>query len=176
MLRSTPLLLCQAALLIDIGTTPVCAEAPKPVDQPNVIFILTDDLGYREVGSFGQELIRTPHLDELCTQGMKLTQHYSGNAVCAPSRCVLMSGKHPGHAFIRNNKAAPPEGQWPIPDEEVTLGELMQQQGYVTGGFGTFIILRGAMAGMGSGEFADASCHSSTIAGTSHTDSSVSVL
>lgn len=105
-------------------------------ERPNVIFILTDDLGYREVGSFGQELIRTPYLDQLCEQGMKLTQHYSGNAVCAPSRCVLMSGKHPGHAFIRNNKAAPPEGQWPIPDEEVTIGELMQQQGYVTGGFG----------------------------------------
>ena len=105
-------------------------------DKPNVIFILADDLGYRETGSFGQQLIKTPNLDRLADEGMKLTQHYCGNAVCAPSRCVLMTGKHPGHAYIRSNKATPPEGQEPIPDSEVTLGELMQSQGYVTGGFG----------------------------------------
>jgi arylsulfatase A-like enzyme len=67
---------------------------------------------------------------------MRLTQHYSGNAVCAPSRCVLMTGKHPGHAYIRTNKSTPPEGQEPIPDSEVTLAELMRDQGYVTGAFG----------------------------------------
>ncbi len=106
------------------------------VDRPNIVFILADDLGYRELGSFGQELIKTPHLDRLAEQGMRLTQHYCGNAVCAPSRCVLMTGKHPGHAYIRSNKAAPPEGQEPIPDEEVTLGELLQAEGYVTGAFG----------------------------------------
>lgn len=105
-------------------------------DQPNIIFILADDLGYRELGSFGQELIKTPHLDKLAEQGMKLTQHYCGNAVCAPSRCVLMTGRHPGHAYIRDNIAAPPEGQKEIPAEEVTIGELMQKQGYVTGAFG----------------------------------------
>ena len=104
--------------------------------KPNIVYILADDLGYRELGSFGQKLIRTPHLDKLAAQGMKLTQHYCGNAVCAPSRCVLMTGKHPGHAFIRSNKATPPEGQWPIPDSEVTLAELLKQQGYVTGAFG----------------------------------------
>ncbi len=58
---------------------------------------------------------------------MRLTQHYAGNAVCAPSRCVLMTGKHPGHAFVRDNRSTPPEGQWPIPDEEFTLLELFQQ-------------------------------------------------
>jgi arylsulfatase A len=104
--------------------------------QPNVVFILADDLGYRELGSFGQKLIRTPHLDELAKQGMRLTQHYSGNAVCAPSRCVLMTGKHPGHAVVRGNKSTPPEGQYPIPDGEVTLAELFRKQGYVTGAFG----------------------------------------
>lgn len=108
----------------------------QAADRPNVIFILADDLGYRELGSFGQKLIRTPHLDKLAAQGMKLTQHYCGNAVCAPSRCVLMTSKHPGHAWIRSNKADPPEGQEPILSEEVTLGELMQQEGYVTGAFG----------------------------------------
>lgn len=105
-------------------------------DRPNIVFILADDLGYRELGSFGQELIKTPHLDKLAKQGMRLTQHYCGNAVCAPSRCVLMTGKHPGHAFVRSNKATPPEGQQPMPAGEVTIGELMQAQGYVTGAFG----------------------------------------
>jgi len=104
--------------------------------KPNVVFILADDLGYRELGSFGQQLIQTPNLDALAKQGMRLTQHYSGNAVCAPSRCVLMTGKHPGHAFVRNNKSTPPEGQQPIPDSEVTLSELMRAQGYATGAFG----------------------------------------
>jgi arylsulfatase A-like enzyme len=104
--------------------------------RPNVIFILADDLGYRELGSYGQTLIRTPNLDELARQGMRFTQHYAGNAVCAPSRCVLMTGKHPGHAYIRNNRSTPPEGQEPIPDSEVTLAELMRDQGYVTGAFG----------------------------------------
>ncbi|MCR9292333.1 MAG: arylsulfatase [bacterium] len=103
---------------------------------PNVVFILADDLGYRELGCYGQQKIKTPNLDALAKQGMRLTQHYSGNAVCAPSRCVLMTGKHPGHAFVRDNRSTPPEGQWPIPDSEVTLAELFQQAGYVTGAFG----------------------------------------
>lgn len=116
--------------------------------KPNVIFILADDLGYGDIGPFGQKLIRTPHLDRMAAEGMKLTQHYAGNAVCAPSRCVLMTGKHPGHAFIRNNRQADNaknlskmgkpefEGQFPIPSGEVTMAEVFKAQGYVTGGFG----------------------------------------
>ena len=104
--------------------------------KPNVVFILADDLGYRELGSFGQRAHSDSALDELARQGMRLTQHYSGNAVCAPSRCVLMTGKNPGHAYVRNNRGMPTEGQFPIPDSEVTLAELMQQNGYVTGAFG----------------------------------------
>ena len=120
-----------ACLLLAFVSTTAFAEK-----KPNVVFILADDLGYRELGSFGQKLIKTPNLDELAKQGMRLTQHYCGNAVCAPSRCVLMTGKHPGHAFVRNNRSTPPEGQQPIPDDEVTIGELLQSQGYVTGAFG----------------------------------------
>ncbi|MCA9048571.1 MAG: arylsulfatase [Planctomycetaceae bacterium] len=112
------------------------AHSEKSTGRPNVILILADDLGYRELGSFGQKLIRTPNLDRLAAQGMKLTQHYCGNAVCAPSRCVLMTGKHPGHAYVRDNRSTPPEGQEPIPDSEVTLGELLHAEGYVTGAFG----------------------------------------
>jgi arylsulfatase A len=104
--------------------------------RPNIVFILADDLGYRELGSFGQLKIRTPHLDDLAAQGMKLTQHYSGNAVCAPSRCVLITGLHPGHAHVRDNRAMKPEGQEPIPDSAVTLAELLKAEGFATGAFG----------------------------------------
>ena len=64
----------------------------------NIVFLIADDLGYGDIGPFGQTKIKTPTLDKLASQGMKLTRHYSGNAVCAPSRCVLMTGLHPGHA------------------------------------------------------------------------------
>ncbi len=115
----------------------LASHSSRAADRlPNVIFILADDLGYREVGSFGQQLIKTPHLDRLASQGMRLTQHYCGNAVCAPSRCVLMTGKHPGHAFIRDNRETKPEGQYPIPDSELTIMELFQSQGFATGAFG----------------------------------------
>jgi arylsulfatase A len=103
---------------------------------PNIVFILADDLGYRELGCFGQERIRTPRIDELARGGLRLTQHYSGNAVCAPSRCVLLTGKHPGHAAIRDNKEMQPEGQWPIAPNDVTLAELLRDAGYTTGVFG----------------------------------------
>jgi arylsulfatase A-like enzyme len=75
--------------------------------KPNIIFIIADDLGYGDLGCYGQKIIRTPNLDRLAAEGMRLTRHYSGNAVCAPSRCVLMTGKHPGHAFIRDNIRIP---------------------------------------------------------------------
>ncbi|MFH1919313.1 MAG: arylsulfatase [Planctomycetota bacterium] len=115
---------------------------------PNIVYILADDLGYAELGSYGQEKIKTPNLDRLARQGMRFTQHYCGNAVCAPSRCVLMTGKHPGHAYIRNNRAAklPDEltkrygfefpGQEPIPDAEVTIAEMLKEKGYATAAVG----------------------------------------
>jgi arylsulfatase A-like enzyme len=88
--------------------------------KPNIIFILADDLGYAELGCYGQKKIRTPNLDRMAGEGMRFTQNYCGNAVCAPSRCVLMTGKHPGHAAIRANRQVKPEGQTPLPMEEVT--------------------------------------------------------
>lgn len=109
------------------------SETERP---PNVVLIVADDLGYRELGCFGQQKIRTPRLDALARQGARLTQHYSGNAVCAPSRCVLMTGKHPGNAAIRDNRATPPEGQWPLAGDAITLTGLMQDHGYTTGVFG----------------------------------------
>jgi len=113
--------------------------------SPNIVFIVADDLGYGDVGCYGQEKIRTPNVDRMAAEGMRFTSHYAGNAVCATSRCVLMTGKDPGHAYVRNNRGMGQgnvigkpevEGQFPIPDEEVTIAEVLQTAGYVTGGFG----------------------------------------
>lgn len=103
---------------------------------PNIIFIMADDLGYGDLGSYGQQKIRTPYLDQMAKEGMRFTQFYAGSPVCAPARCVLMTGKHGGHAFIRDNKEVQPEGQWPIPAGEVTIAEVLKAQGYATGAFG----------------------------------------
>ena len=105
-------------------------------EAPNVILVLADDLGYGELGSYGQEHIETPNLDRLAAEGMRFTQHYSGAPVCAPSRYVLMTGRNSGHATIRNNLKVQSEGQTPIPSGELTLGELLKGAGYATGVFG----------------------------------------
>ena len=128
-----PLLLLSAVVALFHLCIGPASAALRP---PNVIFIIADDLGYGDLGCYGQKRIRTPHLDRMAAEGMRFTQHYSGNAVCAPSRCVLMTGKHPGHAFIRDNRSIQPEGQFPIPADSVTVAKLFQQRGYATGGFG----------------------------------------
>ncbi len=112
------------------------APAADSARLPNIVFVLADDLGYGDLGCFGQQKIRTPNIDRLAAEGMRFTQHYAGNAVCAPCRCVLMTGKHPGHAFVRDNRELKPEGQMPLPADTVTLAKLLKQQGYATGGFG----------------------------------------
>ncbi|MFC1758277.1 arylsulfatase [Planctomycetota bacterium] len=128
-----PFVLCVFCFLLSVNHE---VTADDSGSRPNVVLIVADDLGYRELGCFGQDLIKTPNLDRLAKQGLRFTQHYSGNAVCAPSRCVLMTGKHPGHAWVRNNSEMKPEGQQPIPASEITIGELLQENGYVTGVFG----------------------------------------
>ncbi len=109
------------------------AEVPR---RPNVVFILADDLGYGDLGCYGQEKIRTPSLDRMAAEGMRFTQHYSGAPVCAPSRCVLMTGLHTGHAYIRDNSEVKPEGQQPIPAETVTIAKLLKERGYATAAIG----------------------------------------
>ena len=122
--------------LIQLVLLPLFCFLLSAERKPNVIFILADDLGYKELGSYGQKKIKTPFLDKLAKEGMRFTRNYSGNAVCAPSRCVLMTGKHPGHAFIRNNGELKPEGQRPIPINEPTMAKVLKKEGYVTGAFG----------------------------------------
>jgi len=117
--------------------------------KPNIIYILADDLGYGELGCYGQTIIETPHIDALAANGMTFTQHYSGAPVCAPARCILLTGQHAGHAYVRGNHEWKErgdvwdyqamldnpklEGQWPIPDSIYTLGEMLQDIGYKTG-------------------------------------------
>ena len=109
------------------------SASASTMDHPNIIWIMADDLGYGDLGSFGQKEIRTPHLDRLADEGMKLTDFYAGSTVCAPSRCVLMTGKHTGHAYIRGNREVKPMGQWPLPDATLTVAELLKSAGYSTG-------------------------------------------
>lgn len=108
--------------------------------KTNIVFILADDLGYGELGCYGQQKIRTPHIDRLAAQGMRFTQHRSGAPVCAPARCVLMTGKHLAHAEIRGNRDSGNgrvfPGQWPLTEAAVTLAEVLKTSGYATGAFG----------------------------------------
>ncbi|UZR99269.1 arylsulfatase [Chondrinema litorale] len=104
--------------------------------KPNIIYIMADDMGYADVGCYGQQLIKTPDIDKLASQGMRFTDHYAGTSVCAPSRCVLMTGMHMGHAAVRGNKQWQPSGQMPLPSQMVTVAELMKQGGYTTGMIG----------------------------------------
>jgi len=105
-------------------------------NQPNIIYILADDLGYGDVGCYGQKTIKTPNIDKLANEGMLFTQHYAGCTVSAPSRSSLMTGLHTGHTFIRGNKEVEPEGQYPLPANTFTIAEMFKQSGYVTGAFG----------------------------------------
>ena len=102
------------------------AEAPL---KPNIIFILADDLGYGDLGCYGQQLIRTPQLDRMASEGMRFTQFYAGSTVCAPSRCVLMVGQHTGRCSVRGNADKIRQSLF---DEDFTVAELLKQAGYVT--------------------------------------------
>lgn len=101
--------------------------AAKPVDRPNIVFILADDLGYTELGCYGQKLIQTPRIDRMAAEGIRFTDCYAGCTVCAPSRCTLMTGLHTGHCRIRGN------AQVPLAAEDVTVAKLLRQAGYATG-------------------------------------------
>ena len=119
---------------------PALAQESAKDTPPNIVFILADDLGYGELGCYGQMKIRTPNIDRLAAQGMRFTQHYTGAPVCAPARCVLMTGKHLAHAEIRGNRDSGNgrmfPGQWPLTAGAVTIAEKMKEAGYATGAFG----------------------------------------
>jgi arylsulfatase A-like enzyme len=132
---------CAAAIAL-----PGCAVPPvnsgSRKNRPNIIFIMADDLGYGDLGCYGQKLIQTPSIDRMAAEGMRFTQCYAGACVCAPSRSVLMTGQHTGHTRVRENKCrvggVPDEVtgggcRLPLLPEDVTVAEVLKEAGYATG-------------------------------------------
>ncbi|QEH43424.1 arylsulfatase [Chitinophaga sp. XS-30] len=113
-----------------------CSTIANAQQKPNIVFILADDLGYGDIGAYGQQKIKTPNLDRLAAQGMRFTSFYSGATVCAPSRSSLLTGLHTGHTYIRGNKEIQPEGQEPLADSVQSYALMLQRAGYATGAFG----------------------------------------
>ena len=127
------------AILI-VFSISTCLNANENADKPNIILIMADDLGYGELGCYGQEKIKTPNIDRLCKGGMRFTQHYTSAPVCAPARCSLMTGMHGGHALVRDNFEVGTwesfRGQYPLPKGTQTIASVLKAQGYKTGAFG----------------------------------------
>ena len=119
-------LLCSLVVVAFITEPAEIAAAARP----NIVYILADDLGYGDVGCYGQEKIRTPRMDRMAKEGMRFTDHYAGAPLCAPSRCALMTGLHTGHARIRANRDVP------LRPEDTTIIEVLKKAGYATGAFG----------------------------------------
>jgi arylsulfatase A-like enzyme len=116
-----------------LAVTPLLASAADPSRPPNIVFILADDLGYGDVGSYGQKKIKTPVLDQLAAEGIRFTQCYAGSTVCAPSRCALMTGLHTGHCRTRGNGGGGgPRLNVPLRPEDVTVAEILKDAGYAT--------------------------------------------
>ena len=134
-----------ASLLLSSNTIKSITSTERK-KKLNIVYILADDLGYAELGCYGQKKIKTPNIDKLAAEGMRFTQHYSGNPVCAPSRCALMTGLHTGHTQVRGNKQVGGKegwvlgstigGQWPIKADTVTVAKILKNVGYTTGAFG----------------------------------------
>ena len=126
MQRIVPFLLLSAAV--------AWGQSPLSGSKPNIVLILADDLSFRDLGIWGQDKFRTPHLDALAAAGVRFTQAYAGAPECAPSRGTLMTGLHVGHAPIRSNRSA--RGQDHLYPEDITLAETLKRAGYATGFFG----------------------------------------
>lgn len=135
MIRST---LFAVSVLLLFASSLLAADAKRP----NIIYVMLDDAGYNDFGAMGSPHVQTPVFDRMCAEGMRFTDHYSGSAVCAPTRCVLMTGLHTGHCRRRDNQAKANRDQTDqnglvfLKDEDVTVAEVMKQAGYVTGGIG----------------------------------------
>ena len=119
------------------GCNSQAAERKKTSKQPNIIFIMADDMGYADLGCYGQKHIKTPNINRLAVEGTRFTQCYTGSTVCAPSRSVLMTGQHTGHTRVRGNSGkvggVGPQKRVPLKPKDVTVAEVVKQAGYVTG-------------------------------------------
>jgi len=131
-IRNQILLVAGMLLLISAIFLSTGCDKQSSTGKPNIIYILSDDLGYGDLGCYGQQRIQTPNIDEMAREGIRFTDHYAGSTVCAPSRCSLMTGLHTGHTYVRGNYRVEPMGQIPIPDETKTVAEYLKQAGYAT--------------------------------------------
>src|SRR6056297_330198 len=125
------------ALLILFAAPVVAAQSPESSGQAsraNIIYIMADDLGYGDLGCYGQTVIQTPNLDQMAAEGMRFTDHYAGHTVCRPSRLVLWTGRHVGSTRLIGNAARNLTGH------EVTVAKLLQTAGYATGGVGKWAL------------------------------------
>lgn len=122
------------ALICWLGVTngSTSAQEPSPNSQPNIIFVMADDLGYGDLGCYGQEVIQTPNLDRMAAEGLRFRQFYAGCTVCAPSRSVLMTGQHMGHTFVRGNAGGPTADIQSLRSHDVTVAEMLKEAGYAT--------------------------------------------
>lgn len=132
--RHARILACTLFTLGGLAVHSACTTPPDTSGSdegrsrpPNLVYVMADDLGWADLGSYGQTQIATPRLDRMAAEGTRFTQYYAGSTVCAPSRASLMTGQHTGHAWIRGN------GEFPIRPEDVTLAEVMKEAGYTTG-------------------------------------------
>jgi len=125
----TPMKKLLLATLMFSAVVPLFAA---DASRPNIVFILADDLGYGDVGCYGQKRIQTPNIDRLATEGLRFTDFYAGCTVCAPSRCVLMTGYHTGHAHIRGNAGRERPEIQVLRDSDVTVAEVLKKAGYAT--------------------------------------------
>ena len=126
--------LCAAICVVTMLHFSSAAKDENSIHQkkPNVIFILVDDMGYGDLGCYGQEAIQTPNIDRMASEGIRFTQHYAGSTVCAPSRAALMTGMHTGHTAVRGNYEVRPMGQFPLPSNTNTVAKIFKSAGYAT--------------------------------------------
>lgn len=148
--------------VLGITALPLCACVDSISVEPNVVFILADDLGYGDLSFLGQSKFFTPNIDRLASEGKFFTQHYAGAPVSAPSRSCLVTGLHTGHTPIRGNKELPDEGQYPLPGNCYTIFDLFKARGYETGVFGKWGLggpgTEGAPNAQGVNEFFGYNC------------------
>jgi arylsulfatase A len=133
----TNFLLVGGLALVSLTTISRMSFSQSITTLPNIIYIYADDMGYGDLGCYGQQYIKTPNIDRLAKRGIRFTQHYTGAPVCAPARCCLLTGKHTGRAFIRNNyelsdSSSSKSGQLPLPRNEETIAETLKKSGYTT--------------------------------------------
>jgi len=136
---SVTVILCGVAAFVVTMVLGVARQADAAESRPNLIYVVADDLGYGDLGCYGQQVIQTPHLDALAAEGMRFTDHYAGSTVCRPSRIVFLTGMHTGHTPVRANS------QYQLQPDDLTVAELLQSVGYLTGGVGKW-----ALGGVGS--------------------------